>query len=463
MVFKKNQDPTEFVTKILRYVKQLKKIDYKEKKGSMSLKDRQYEIKEDFGKMEIKKNFYSSDDDRFRNFNYVSFDNLDLSKLTFNELDFRGATFVKTHLSSCKFVDCKLFDACFFIDTSFKNVVFENCNLQGVVFSITKESKKGLKFQNCENVPTDFINDNKTIDENLRNRYIQDCFIPDEKIITEEFKANIKKFFPNFHFSEGISSEYSFDDINERPSDIFINLTSKGKNCIFFNLNRLNGRRRVYVEHLDKCPDGQGKENLKNLEKFAETLPEEFQFIDLQDASQLKFCDGSVKIDLWLLFLLSEGETWYNSMGYHSQFDLDGTNQQKQKEINLEKLQTVLKDFFKAKETLPVYATFCAQLRVFLQNLFSNKTDIEALTIQETFRKIKKYLLDHKDDCKDESFLNNLEIIKTFMFSIDNDLYLRYDSDVRKYIKRSKPQKSQQNGGKKTKNKRNYLSKTLKK
>jgi hypothetical protein len=63
---------------------------------------------------------------------------------------------------------------------------------------------------------------------------------------------------------------------------------------------------------------------------------------------------------------------------------------------------------------------------------------------------------------------NNLETINDFMFYANSYFTkifssLVFDRDVRKYIKRSKPQNSLQNGGRKTKNKRNYLSKTLKK
>jgi hypothetical protein len=89
----------------------------------------------------------------------------------------------------------------------------------------------------------------------------------------------------------------------------------KKNKCIeLYTLKDKNGDY-LYLNGLFKC-GYQGKKNLELLVKYGKYLKEKHNInkIVLEDASEII----NTKIQLWLLSILSTGESWYNSLGFFS-------------------------------------------------------------------------------------------------------------------------------------------------
>ena len=72
----------------------------------------------------------------------------------------------------------------------------------------------------------------------------------------------------------------------------------------------------IKVNMISKCYSS-GTLFLSKLEKLARVL--NLNYINLEDKSNLIFdCKRKIKIDLSLLYILSTGQSWYNSKGYLS-------------------------------------------------------------------------------------------------------------------------------------------------
>ncbi len=70
---------------------------------------------------------------------------------------------------------------------------------------------------------------------------------------------------------------------------------------------------RLYLTNLYKCRYS-GTENLERLEIFARAI--NIETISLGDESEFNW--GNIKISLFLMKILTKGQSWYNSLGYFS-------------------------------------------------------------------------------------------------------------------------------------------------
>lgn len=94
-------------------------------------------------------------------------------------------------------------------------------------------------------------------------------------------------------------------------SDEIIILDNHGHTCITFEY--ISGG--IYIHNLNKCSTNSGTANLHLLENFARASG--FIKIELLDASHLDICD-SISVSLAFITILSEGQSWYNKLGYKS-------------------------------------------------------------------------------------------------------------------------------------------------
>jgi len=90
---------------------------------------------------------------------------------------------------------------------------------------------------------------------------------------------------------------------------------------------------------LDKCGIP-GSKSLKKVEEVAKLLPIKINSINLMDASSINKC--GVDLDLAIIKILTNGQSWYNSLGYYSD------NYKDEIDHNKNILDLSCKDFFES-------------------------------------------------------------------------------------------------------------------
>lgn len=262
---------------------------------------------------------------------------------------------------------------------------------------------------------------------------------PVSKVSKEEVNDDIKYLYalPKFFPPKSFSIQYS-NDPEDKETKI-INITDKqNKYCIVFSFHATDVTDYVELESLGKCNSGSGTNLLKRFEKFAQTLPKKIKKIILVDASTLYFCSDperhyrGISVPLNLLFALSTGQTWYESLGYESSTSLNN----KINNTNFIENNTIANVLPMFQEKYPNEPHID-----YLQKL-SQQSDPQNLTVQEFFQHVKRRLqeVNQDEDCKDADFLQELQYLKKFMsfFVTKNFIAVGDDFDIyfRKNIKR---------------------------
>jgi hypothetical protein len=88
--------------------------------------------------------------------------------------------------------------------------------------------------------------------------------------------------------------------------------TEAGEHCASFEIYT-NG---IFITALEKCGDTSGTELIQLFDKLAEEMSN-ITYIELNDKSQIDIC-GKI-IALFMIKILTEGESWYNKHGYFSE------------------------------------------------------------------------------------------------------------------------------------------------
>lgn len=95
----------------------------------------------------------------------------------------------------------------------------------------------------------------------------------------------------------------------------------------------------ISITSLDKCGIP-GSKSLKKVEEVAKLLPIKINSINLMDASSINKC--GVDLDLAIIKILTNGQSWYNSLGYYSD------NYKDEIDHNKNILDLSCKDFFES-------------------------------------------------------------------------------------------------------------------
>jgi len=90
--------------------------------------------------------------------------------------------------------------------------------------------------------------------------------------------------------------------------------TTDDESCLTLDIYR----HHIYVDTLAKCGITSGNQILTMLDKLADRMSN-IKYIELSDASEITIC--STGINLYMLKLLTTGQSWYNSRGYFSNYD----------------------------------------------------------------------------------------------------------------------------------------------
>jgi hypothetical protein len=88
--------------------------------------------------------------------------------------------------------------------------------------------------------------------------------------------------------------------------------TEDGEHCASFGFYTDS----IFIQNLDKCGITRGTELLQSFDKLAEEMPN-IKHIDLEDESIIEICDELIY--LYLIKILTKGQSWYNSHGYFSE------------------------------------------------------------------------------------------------------------------------------------------------
>lgn len=169
----------------------------------------------------------------------------------------------------------------------------------------------------------DSINDN----DNIKDINIKDVLViePKTKTKTKTRKRpilnldTIRNAFKEF-FIDDQDKTFNFEIVETKKGNYILNILSSidenetkcGKIIIY------KKEKIIHLDLLYKC-DITGTQFLDKLEQFAQKY--KFEGIQLEDGSEIIFNqdkDEEVHINLWLLKILSKGESWYNSKGYTS-------------------------------------------------------------------------------------------------------------------------------------------------
>ena len=129
-----------------------------------------------------------------------------------------------------------------------------------------------------------------------------------------DLDANVNAFFQDFSIMKLDDNFYMIQCLNEL--------------CLELKLDFSTFENRIILDTLQKCGSNTGTTLIKKVQNFARE--NNFHKIVLTDLSSLLFYFDRkiVNFDLKILFLLSRGITWYNSLGFHVE------NVEKQREMD---------------------------------------------------------------------------------------------------------------------------------
>ena len=192
--------------------------------------------------------------------------------------------------------------------------------------------------------------------------------------------------------------------------------------------------KTLYIDHLNKCNEKSGKENLDNIINYGKYLKSHniIDKIELEDESRIQIRKYSFSLSL--LSILSSGISWYNSFGFISE------NFEDEKRYNARFLGMNLEDFL--NECIPkilenrlkyYFEKLNNQIEKYqnlpnsqykknkLEQLLKEKSERNGLSIDDFTEKIRLELVSKKDDFI-LKFKNENENVKQLFIIIKNRL-----------------------------------------
>jgi len=160
----------------------------------------------------------------------------------------------------------------------------------------------------------------------------------------------------------------------------------------------------IRIEKLSKCGENSGTYLLNKIEDLAKSM-KNIQYITLLDTSEVKMYDCN--IDLAILKILTEGESWYNKLGYFSS-DYENEKIHNAEYINMEfdklisSCRNAIETYLKITNRKNIIETI---------GLLENKIKKKNKNVENLVKKKEKYLkiIDNYDDYIIEEFekINN--------------------------------------------------------
>jgi hypothetical protein len=222
--------------------------------------------------------------------------------------------------------------------------------------------------------------------------------------------------------------------------------TQDGKDCVTVYLYP----DFIYISSIEKCGNISGSELLKMFDTLAERMSN-IKYIELTDVSQIKICGKP--ISLYILKILTTGQSWYNKHGYFSKHHPAeiGHNESIINKPYEEFINIVYKEEEEERNK---------GIRLFPDT---------GKTVKDYFNYV---LSDIKDKSCDPITIEKCTWLSNFIDNIENSEILQYDGKVRKMVireesgkggaKTKRSNKSKKSKSKRSKTKKRKRSKTKK-
>jgi hypothetical protein len=206
------------------------------------------------------------------------------------------------------------------------------------------------------------------------------------KQVGGEYRLNLED--PNdpiFTFFSKEMYDISFEEKEHYGRIIHIKDLSE-KNClqIIFHSSDVSGNDYIELFKLNRC-QFQGSANLETLIKYAKHLKNILKInldkICLDDASIIP----DTKILLWLLSILTTGESWYNKFGFTSD-DYHNELRNNNEKINMNIMDFIILCIEKCKKIIDITKSLSQEIMLFFGKYNKSKS------VKDVFIKIKREL-----------------------------------------------------------------------
>jgi len=301
---------------------------------------------------------------------------------------------------------------------------------------------------------------NKTIkNKTIKQRGRGPISIMDDEFIITKFK-NIFKLKTQYKFN--IVSKIKFNKkffilTLDEPELIIDSEKYHNKECLKFSVDENENGISVIVWNIFKCApiENYGNIIIETLKEFAQKCGYYSVIIDA-DGSTLDFyfdVNGemeNVEIDLFMLSILSSGESWYNRLGFYNNFDIENTEINKQKiTYPLYEIDNFVKNNFQKTFYLHNYDQFNILCEYIINLIDVKKTD----SVQYICKKISNFIRVNCDTmnktCKvDYNTIVKINYFLNYMYKI---LQIKYDGNNLEYIIPFNDNMTVRKGGKKIK------------
>jgi hypothetical protein len=172
----------------------------------------------------------------------------------------------------------------------------------------------------------------------------------------------------------------------------------------------------ISIERLDKCGSTSGTELLQMYDKLAERMPN-IKYIKLYDASKIEICSNL--ISLYMIKILTTGQSWYNSQGYFSE------NHESEKLHNESKINMNYEEFIDIVYRKD-FETFSRKnsIEQFTKELEKNKKTFDELNDKLKEKPFNEY------DADEDDYNYSKKKITEYQYKIDH-----YYEIINSYIK----------------------------
>ena len=172
----------------------------------------------------------------------------------------------------------------------------------------------------------------------------------------------------------------------------------------------------INIERLDKCGDTKGTELLQMYDKLVEQMPN-IKYIELVDVSKIEICSNL--ISLYIIKILTTGQSWYNSQGYYSkEHESEKIHNESKINMNYEEFIDIVyrKDFeiFRRKNSIEQFA----------KELEKFKKTFDELNDKLQEKPFNKY------DADEDDYNYSKKMITEYQYKIDH-----YYEIINSYIK----------------------------
>jgi len=167
----------------------------------------------------------------------------------------------------------------------------------------------------------------------------------------------------------------------------------------------------LYINYLSTCGDGRnGKSLMELMDRLAASIPN-LKYIELQDMSELLFCDAKINLAYLKILTSENADSWYGSLGYKA--PTDAPDKIHNKRIRNMTVDEALSDRNRVSQS--EYDRFKHQSNELFPNLETDKMSVKDYvnTIFDSIRAFKK----HKNQCNIYE-IEKAEFVNTIIYAL---------------------------------------------